>query len=181
MHMKFDRWLLFPQQLSLCQVVLNRMSMPLKWSLWTNRALLATTDGDNIRSRLGNQYSVLGSTAGMLVTISAAAFYLPPAARTESDIVLTQIFGICMFLSTLLFISYIVVALTILFPLIESSKDEMAQHILHELLGSMYNLDGILFMLAINAFVLGLLVIIPVVYSMEVLYAAIIITVCVYG
>ena len=45
----------------------------------------------------------------------------------------------------------------------------------------MRNLDGILFALALNTFVAGLLVIVPVLYSMEVLYIALFITVSLYG
>ena len=156
------------------------MLMPLKWSLWTNKALLASTDGADIRSRLSNQYAVLGSTAGVLVTISAAAYLLPPAQKKDGDYYLIQIFGVCTFLASMLLFSYIVVALTILFPLIESSRDELLPNILLELFKNMRNLDGYLLTLAINSFAVGLLVIVPVLYSMEVLYIAIFITVGIY-
>jgi len=178
MNMNFDQWIMFPQQLSLCQVVLNRMLMPLKWSLWTNKALLASTDGADIRSRLSNQYAVLGSTAGVLVTISAAAFLI--TNLPGNGYFLQQVFGVCTFLASMLLFSYIVVALTILFPLIESSRDELLPNILLELFKNMRNLDGYLLTLAINSFAVGLLVIVPVLYSMEVLYIAIFITVGIY-
>lgn len=179
--MTFEEWILLPKQLSPFQVAVNRMLMPLKWSFWTNRSLLAISDGDAIRARLGNQYSVLGSSAGMLVTISAAAFCLPPAARSDRDVWFISVFGICMFLSSMLFIGYIVIALTVLFPLIESSRDEVAPLILLDLFRDLRNLDSFLFVLGVNAFALGLLAIVPVAYSMELFYLAIAITVCVYG
>ncbi len=85
-------------------VEVNRMLMPkLKWSFWTNRSLLALSDGDAIRARLGNQYSMLGSCADMLVTISAASFCYPPTASSD---------GVCMLLSSMRLIGYIVIALT---------------------------------------------------------------------
>ena len=86
-----------------------------------------------------------------------------------------------MFLSSMLFISYIVLALTIQFPLIESARDELVPNILEELFKNTRNQDGFLFVLAINTFVVGMLVIVPVLYSMEVLYIALFITVGIYA
>lgn len=168
--MTFEEWILLPKQLSPFHVAINRMLMPLKWSFWTNRSLLAVSDGDAIRARLGNQYSVLGSSAGMLVTISAAAFCLPPTASSDRDVWFISVFGVCMFLSSMLFIGYIVISLTVLFPLIESSRDELAPHILLDLFRDLRNMDSFLFVLGVNAFALGLLAIVPVAYSMEVFY-----------
>ena len=165
----YHEWIQFPKELSLIQIIINRLLMPIKWTFWTNRALLAC-DSQDIRARLGNQYAVLGSTAGILITISASWFFSPPIPETEDDAYFIAISGVFMFASTMLFISYVIVSLTVLFPLVESARDELASYMLHEMCRNLNNIDGFIFTLGVNCFALGVVSIVPVIYSMKIFY-----------
>lgn len=176
----YSDWIQFPQDaIPTVFLIINCLLMPFKWTFWTNRAILKAESSD-IRGRLCNQYAVLGSTAGMLVTVSAAAFYSPPHSINPSDEYLVPVYGSLMFSASIMFVSYIVLSLTVLFPLIESAQDEVLSYIFHDLLKLMQSIEGLVFTMGINLFALGLLVSIPIIYSWQMFYIFCGVTAAVY-
>lgn len=117
-------WLNFPINRS---VYVGVPMLPLRWMIWTNKSMAGLEPTDStIRERVCNSISVLGTAAGLFLVIAVSALLQPPLTSDRQQHMLINIYGIVMFASTASLTIYIVVALTVVFPLFQSLRDDMA-------------------------------------------------------
>jgi hypothetical protein len=144
-----QNWLDYPVDQHVHEMY-NSFALLTAWLRWTNRAMAGLDPLDKtIRARVCNQLQVLGTTSSLFLVISVASFLVPPSKffpltlflcihygiiismhstvpREEHDHYLVNIFGCLMFTASICLILYIALALTAIFPLIESLRDDIA-------------------------------------------------------
>ena len=77
-------WLSFPNKPQ-DNVILNSITLPFKWLLWTSKGLAGLPPNQNMRERLCNQSTSLGSVAGLYLVIAISAFLVPPGTTTHKS------------------------------------------------------------------------------------------------
>lgn len=120
-------WLDFP--LSSSSPLLGTATLGIRWLLWSNRAMASLHPNDcTIRERLCNSIAVLGSAAGLFLVLAVAGFLGPPTPvnfSSDTQEILLAIYGVLMFYSLISFLFYIGYALTVLYPLLQSIRDDL--------------------------------------------------------
>jgi hypothetical protein len=121
-----EEWLDFPVEAS-C-IFLRNIILPMRWLLWTSNNLIGLDPKDQtLRERIAASINVLGTTAGLFLVISIAAFLQPPGRdlAVPPDPLILDIFGIFMFTSSAAFIGYVAYALTVYHPILQSLRDDV--------------------------------------------------------
>jgi hypothetical protein len=137
-----EEWLNFPTFHG--NVWVSYMKLSSVWLLWTNKAMAGLDPSSStIRERLCNQISALGTAAGLFLVIAVAGFLAPPGIyknkfnsfiltfffsdyTKEEDKILVDTYGCMMFTASACLFLYINVTLTSLYPLIQSTRDDVA-------------------------------------------------------
>ncbi len=71
-------WLSFPEH-SQHNAILNSITLPFKWLLWTSKGLTGLPPNQNMRQRMCNQAASLGSVAGLFLVVAISGFLVPPS------------------------------------------------------------------------------------------------------
>jgi len=149
------------------------------WLTWTTAATALLNKNDETRRpRISNQLSVLGTSAGLFLVVAIAGFLEPPESNEPEDKLLIEVYGLLTFSSSVCLLLYIGFAFMGYYPIIESIRDDMMNDVYnHVSVAFAGGLDTILFNLGLNLMMVALLVALPIIYSMDVLWIGIVISV----
>jgi hypothetical protein len=80
-----EAWMDFPTDTAdNSGILINSITLPFKWVLWTTKGLAGLPPHQSLRERLCNQSASLGSVAGLYLVIAISAFFIPPSKPSIS-------------------------------------------------------------------------------------------------
>lgn len=119
------KWLNFPIKENFLGY--NLFMLSFKWLLWTSRSMISLDpDNNSIRERLSNTISVISTAAGLFLVVAMTCLVTPPEPTNDTEKLIINIYGICMYASSTCFSMYVCFVLIGLYPMIQSLRDDMA-------------------------------------------------------
>ena len=122
------KWLSMPTEpLSLISHAINIGTLPFRWMVHTSKGVVGVDDAE-IRGRIVNQAACLGGVAALYLVIAIQATLMPPIPLrvqngyndyeqpTDWEKLLIDVYGVCMFTSTTMLVSYLTISLTVVYP-----------------------------------------------------------------
>jgi hypothetical protein len=177
-----EDWLDFPIQAS-C-IFLRNAILPMRWLLWTSNNLIGLDPKDHtLRERIAASINVLGTTAGLFLVISIAAFLQPPGHDLPDppDPLILDIFGIFMFTSSAAFIGYVAYALTVYHPILQSLRDDVLFDSFERYMRRWGGFELYLFNIGLHFMIFGLVIGAYILYSVTAVIVIVILTIIFYS
>lgn len=200
-----EEWLDFPRHQQHF-VLFNTIYLLTRWLLWTNKSI-ASLDPSNpsIRDRLSNTIAQLSMASGLFLVMAVACFTFPPgkklysttseastlidfASRTEPRYgspelqrILLDIYGVLLFTSMTCSLFYIGYALTALYPVLQSIRDDIAFDGYEHLKRGLGGYELYMFNVALQALAASFYIAAYLVYSFYAFVAMVIVSVFLYG
>lgn len=180
-----EEWLDFPRNTGNNWVLLNTFTLMTKWLLWTNKSIASLDPASpSIRDRLSNTISVLSTACGLFLVMAFAAFVVPPEPKHGSEAlqhILLNVYGILLFTSMVCSLFYIGYALTALYPVLQSIRDDIAFDGFEHLKRGLGGFELMLFNVSMHALALSFFIAAYLIYSWYALITMVIISILVYA